>query len=70
MSADHRDFRRIGTAVLLMFAFAVLAVVCRDAGYRPIAFLLMAGCIASFGFTLTTFSRFLRRHGSQGDGDR
>lgn len=70
MSEDHRDFRRIGTTVLLMLAFAVLAIVLRDAGYRSVAFLFMAGCIASFGFTLTIFSRFLRRHGGEGKGDR
>ena len=65
MSEDHRDFRRIGTAVLLMLVFAVLALALRDAGHRSIALLCMAGCIASFGATLTTFARFLRRHGRE-----
>jgi len=65
MSDDQRDFRHICVAVLVMLVFAVLALMARDAGYRLVGQSLMAGCIASFGFTLTTFSRFLRRHGSR-----
>lgn len=69
MSDDHRDFRRISSAVLLMVVFAVLAIVLRDAGYRLFGLVLMAACIVSFGFTLTTFSRFLRRHANNGNDD-
>lgn len=69
MSDDHRDFRHIGLAIVLMVAFAVSAIWLRDVGYRWIGQVLMAGCIVSFGFTLTIFSRFLRRHGRNGDGD-
>ena len=67
MSDDHRDFRHIGMAMVVMLAFAVLAIWQRDSGHRVIGQLLMAGCIVSFGFTLTVFSRFLRRHGTKGD---
>lgn len=67
MSADHRDFRRISIAALLMVAFALLAIVFRDAGYRLFGLVLMAACIVSFGFTLTVFSRFLRRHANDGN---
>jgi uncharacterized membrane protein len=70
MSDDHQDFRRIGIAVLLMLALAVLAIGFRDAGHRWVGQLLMAGCIVSFGFTLTVFSRFLRRHGNRIDNDQ
>jgi len=70
MSEDHRDFRQIGIAVLMMLAFAVAGIVLRDAGYRSIGYLLMAGCIVSFGFTLTVFSRFLRRHAGEGADDQ
>lgn len=62
MNDDHHDFRRISLSVVFMLAFAVAAVVARDAGFEKTGLVLMAGCIASFLSSLTTFSRFLQRH--------
>lgn len=68
-SEDHRDFRHISIAIVLMLGFAAAAVVLRDTGYRALGQAAMAACIVSFGFSLSTFSHFLRRHRADGSSD-
>ncbi|MEM1143897.1 MAG: hypothetical protein AAGI88_15060 [Pseudomonadota bacterium] len=62
MNDDHHELRRISVSVIFMMAFAVAAIIARDAGFGRVGLVLMAGCIASFVSSLATFSRFLQRH--------